>query len=203
MIRLNCHWWLGWRHWTGTGDGTTKGFTLRIAEFVCFRLPATVAGGLDNPKQFLQTSNLSLNFFHARKTGSSSTTAGQSLQCKIFACAFCNKTWFYKNTKRAHCASNSLAQIWLEIWPSEIALNGKQTQRCASTRVNTHVPTVETHGDGCFGWAVAVTSSESHFDPQNFLWRWKFSVIWLSVLSESHLKPPTLIQCNLKWIQLQ
>lgn len=119
--------------------------------------------------------------------------------------------------KKAHFLSNSLAQIWLEIWHYLTLRNSPQWKNIHRKCVSTHVNTLKMHNAHLCQqsnswwrmlWLRNDLLHESNLIPQNFLESRSEGdakrpvSFWLSVQTESHLKPLALIQCNLKWIQL-
>lgn len=113
-------------------------------------------------------------------------------------------------------STNSLAQVWLKIWYGLTLRDSPQWKTNVSarrwTRTIPHTyqqvkPMRRTLLAEQRPWLLTQVALDP--PPPNFFsgtrkWRWcqKFSVFRLVVQTESHLKPLTSIQCNLKWIQL-
>lgn len=101
---------------------------------------------------------------------------------QTFACAFCNKILILQKQnqkkKKAHFLSNSLAQIWLEIWHYLTLRNSPQWKNIHRKCVSTHVNTLKMHNAHLYQqsnswwrmlWLRNDLLHESNLIPQNFL----------------------------------
>lgn len=155
-----------------------------------------MAGGFNKPKK------TPYNFYKLQISSSALQRQQSRASATFLHVHFCNKTWlFFIKTNRARFPSKPSAQVWLQIWPSELALNGKKTWH---TRMHRTVGLVELWlRNGC------AFLHESDLIPKvRWSRRWRtmppppVQRHFLALCLESHLQPLTLIQCNLKWIQL-